>query len=248
MADCQPEADTSVFCARLEYLETLCLVGANLVELTGNHNLDFGANPALYSLDLYASNGMQTFGGGRNEAEAGRPLLITHNGNRLAFVGYNQWGPHHAWAGEDSPGAARFTRQAVQDALAQIRSQVDLVFVSIQHTESYDATPLVDQVADFRAVLEAGADVVTGSQAHQPQAMAFHGEGLILYGLGNLFFDQTWSEPTCQGLIACHYVYDGRLIATRLIPTLVGADLKTRVAEREKAGDILQTVFAASGW
>lgn len=248
MPGCQPQAEAPAFCAKPAYLETLRLLGADLVELTGNHNLDFGPEYALLSLDLYAEAGMRTFGGGRNAAEARRPLIVTHHGNRLAFLGYNTYGPSYAWAGEDSPGAARFSREAVRADVAQARAQADLVFVSLQYTETYDTAPLPEQMADFRAAVEAGADVVTGSQAHQPQALEFHGEGLILYGLGNLIFDQLWSEPTRQGLIARHYVYDGWLIATQLIPTVTGDDYQPRPASGDERRAILHTVFSASGW
>ena len=245
---CQPQVETRAFCAKPEYLETLRLLGADVVELTGNHNLDFGPEYALLSLDLYAGAGMRTFGGGRNAAEARQPLIVAHHGNRLAFLGYNAYGPSYAWAGEDSPGAARFSREAVQADLAQARAGADVVFVSFQYTETYETAPLPEQVADFRAAVEAGADVVTGSQAHQPQTVEFYDGGLILYGLGNLVFDQTWSEPTRQSLIARHYIYDGRLLATQLIPTVMGDDFQPRPAGGQEGQAILQSVFAASGW
>ena len=38
---------------------------------------------------------------------------------------------------------------------------------------------------------DAGADVVTGVMAHAPQAVELRDGRLILYGLGNLYFDQT---------------------------------------------------------
>jgi hypothetical protein len=245
---CQPQAETTAFCTPPEYMETLRLAGTDIVELTGNHNLDFGPDYAIRSLDLYAEAGMHTFGGGRNAAEAHRPLVITHNGNRLAFLGYNTFGPGYAWASDDGPGAARFSLDAVQADLIRARSQADLVFVSLQYTETYSTAPLADQVADFHAVVDAGADVVTGSQAHQPQAVEFYGGKPIFYGLGNLFFDQTWSDTTRQSLVVRHYIYQGRLIATQLIPTVTGDDYQPRLAEGDEGRAILQSVFAASGW
>jgi len=248
MDGCQPRAEMRSFCARPEYLESLRLAGVDLVELTGNHNLDFGPQYALQSLDLYAGAGMATFGGGRNETEARQPLVIEHNGNRLAFLGYNQFGPDYAWAGDEEPGAARFTIEAVQADLAAIGLQADIVFVNVQHTESYGAVPLPEQVADFRAVADAGAGVVTGSQAHQPQAIEFRDGRPIFYGLGNLFFDQTWSYATRQGLIVRHWIHEGRLIASQLIPTILEDDCRTRPATEQESAEILQAVFAASGW
>ncbi len=248
MPGCVPESDTWVFCARPEYMETLYLVGTDLVELTGNHNLDFGAYYAYLSLDLYAEAGMRTFGGGRDAPAARQPLFMTHNGNRLAFLGYSQFGPDYAWATEERPGAARFSLEALQEDLALVRPQAELVFVSIQHTETYDAAPPPEQVADFQAAIEAGADVVTGSQAHQPQAIEFYAGKPIFYGLGNLFFDQIWSAATRQGLIVRHLIYDGRLITSQVLPTVMDDNYQPRLAEAEERQAILQTVFAASEW
>jgi poly-gamma-glutamate synthesis protein (capsule biosynthesis protein) len=118
----------------------------------------------------------------------------------------------------------------------------------VQFTETYSTAPLPSQVADFQAVIEAGADVVIGSQAHQPQAVEFHDGGLILYGLGNLIFDQTWSAPTRQSLIARYLIHDGRLSAVQLIPTVMGRECQPRVAEAGEREAILEMVFAASGW
>jgi len=245
---CVAQLETSTFCARPEYLETLRLVGADLIELTGNHNIDFGRQPALQSLDLYAEVGMHTFGGGRNLEEACCPLVITHNGNRLAFLGYNQFGPEYAWATAERPGAARFSREGLQADLAQVRPKADVVFVNIQHTETYTPFPLPDQVTHFRWAVDAGADVVTGSQAHQPQAIEFYDGRPIFYGLGNLFFDQTWSDPTRQGLIVRHVIHDGQLIASQPIPVAISAQFQTYPARGEEKEAILQMVFDASGW
>jgi poly-gamma-glutamate capsule biosynthesis protein CapA/YwtB (metallophosphatase superfamily) len=52
--------------------------------------------------------------------------------------------------------------------------------------------PLYDQ-RDFNALVRAGADIVTGVQSHVPQGMEFTDGRLVLYGLGNLFFDQMFA-------------------------------------------------------
>jgi poly-gamma-glutamate synthesis protein (capsule biosynthesis protein) len=229
-------------------METLRLAGIDVVELTGNHNLDFGPSPARYSLDLYQEAGMHVFGGGEDDTAARRPLVVEHNQNRIAFLGYNAFGPHYAWAGPSSPGAARFSLDAAADDIAQVRAHANLVLVTLQYTETYDTEPLPRQVVDFRAVAGAGADIVIGTQAHQPQAIEFDDGKPIFYGLGNLFFDQTWSTPTCQSLVVRIVVHDGRLLAAQLIPTSMDAGCQPYVAAPAERDTILRQVFAASGW
>ncbi|HSJ53966.1 MAG TPA: CapA family protein, partial [Anaerolineae bacterium] len=151
--------------------------------------------------------------------------------------------PEYALAGPASPGAAPFSLAAVQAGVAQARGQADLVFVNVQHTEAYQAEPLPEQVADFRAIIDAGADVVTGSQAHQPQVVEWYQGKPIFYGLGNLFFDQTWSPATRQSLIVRHYVYGGRLLSVEILPTTMDGDCQPYLAGGEERDEILRTVL-----
>ena len=91
-------------------MELLKAVGADIIELTGNHNNDVRAlykvDSVPYTLDLYRKNGMQWYAGGTDLASAQAPLLIENKGNKLAFIGCNSYGPDMAWARENSSGAA----------------------------------------------------------------------------------------------------------------------------------------------
>lgn len=64
------------FCSAPNYFDLLKAVGTDIVELTGNHELDWGYDPMLYTLDLYDKNGIKVYGGGKNDAEARKPLLF----------------------------------------------------------------------------------------------------------------------------------------------------------------------------
>jgi len=64
-----------------------------------------------------------------------------------------------------------------------------------------------------------GADLVVGTQAHHPQTFEYYLEKPIYYGLGNLFFDQTYWPGTRRGLILTHYFKSGKLLNTRISPT-----------------------------
>ncbi|MGQ9586352.1 MAG: CapA family protein [Anaerolineae bacterium] len=245
-ADCAPQKVMSSFCARPTYMETLRLLGADVVELTGNHLLDFGPEAMLASLDLYQQEGIRVFGGGRRAEEARRPLIVKVKGTRVAFLGYNQAGPPQVWSGDDSPGAARFDLEQAREEIALARTQADVVIVHVQHAEAYSVHPGPRQRLDFLALAEAGADIVVGTQAHQPQTIEFHERSLILHGLGNLIFDQLWSLPTRQSLVAWHVLYDGRHLATELLPTQMGHDLLPRWLQGAEAQAVIEEVMTAS--
>lgn len=242
--------DNLTFCSKPEYMEALTQSGVDIIGLTGNHQNDFGRTDAVTSLEIYDEAGLPVYGGGRNKQEAFAPLYIEHNGNRLAFLGANSYGPRFAWATDDQPGSAEFDLNIMSATIRNIKEldRANVVLAELQYQETYNVVPLVDQRQNFNALLRAGADIVTGVQSHVPQAMEFTDGKLILYGLGNLFFDQMWSQATREGLIVKHTIYNNRHISTQVFTTLLydyGQPQWTTVEEHRA---ILNRVFGASYW
>ena len=237
------------FCSDPKYIKLLETVGTDIVELTGDHFQDWGVQAMRFTLELYKEEGWPYYGGGGDLEEARQPLLVEHNGNRLAFLGCNAKGGSFAQAGKDHPGAYECGDEWVQQQAQALRSQGYLPVVTFQHFEYYDYHAQPDQKLDFRGMAEAGALIVSGSQAHQPQAFEFSDGALIHYGLGNLFFDQyDVSAATRQGFIDQHIFYDGRYLGTELV-TIVFVDYaRPRLMTPEERQELLQAVFNASGW
>lgn len=252
-----------ILCSKPEYFLNLELSGVDAVGLTGNHQNDFGYDNMRASLAFYAERKIPVYGGGIDDKAARQPIVLIHNGNRLGFLGANQWGPEwywsgtgekvSAWAGPDYPGSARFDRAQMVADIQSLKPQVDLVFAEVQHTEfnatgDYQTEPIPSQEADFRALSDGGADVVTGVMAHAPQAVELREGRVILYGLGNLYFDQTWSWPTRTGLVARHTIYDGKLINTELLVTVIETNFQLRWATPEERIQVLKSVFDVGRW
>jgi poly-gamma-glutamate synthesis protein (capsule biosynthesis protein) len=248
--DCETNTDREnlVFCSKPQYMETLRASGADIIGLTGNHLNDFGLENSLGSLTLYADAGLPVYGGGTDKMRASAPLFVTHNGNRLAFMGANSYGPPSAWATDYSPGSAPFDLSIMSASIRSIKqaNDADVVFAELQYQESYDVTPLGDQRLDFDALARAGADVVTGVQSHVPQAVEFVEGRMVLYGLGNLYFDQMSDEDTREGLIVKHTIYNGHHISTQLLPTLLYDSGQPRWPDAQRRAAILAKVFGAS--
>jgi hypothetical protein len=238
-----------VFCSSPDYMAALEAVGADLIGLTGNHQNDYGRAAGLQSLEIYAEAGLQVYGGGRNKAEAFAPLYVEHNGNRLAFLGANSYGPPIAWATDNGPGSAEFDLNIMSATIRSIKERdlATVVLAEVQYQEIYDVMPLYDQRQNFRALVWAGADIVTGIQSHVPQAIEFLESKLILYGLGNFFFDQMVGT-TREGMIVKHTIYDGRHISTQILTTMIHDYGQPHWATEEERSRILRRVFGASYW
>jgi poly-gamma-glutamate capsule biosynthesis protein CapA/YwtB (metallophosphatase superfamily) len=168
----------------------------------------------------------------------------------LVFLGANQFGPEFAWADTDWPGSAPYDPAALSQAIQQARGEMeaDLVLAELQWEESYDTLPIQSQVQGLRALSDAGADIVTGVQSHVPQAVELRNGRMILYGLGNFFFDQMWSQATREGLIPRHTIYDGRHLSTKLLTTVLEDFAQPRWASEAEREALLRRVFTASGW
>ncbi len=237
------------FCSDPRYIELLEDVGTDIVELTGDHFQDWGPEAMLYTLKLYRERGWYYYGGGENLQAGRQALLLEHNGNKLAFIGCNGKGRGFAHAGRDNPGAVVCDFDWLQVEISRLRSEGYLPIVTFQHLEyyTYQAMPL--QKRDFTQVARAGAIIVSGSQAHQPQAFEFVAGALIHYGLGNLFFDQfDVSQATRQAFIDRHVFYAGRHISTELLPILFVDYARPRPMTAAERANLLQVVFNASGW
>lgn len=248
-ADCpfpDPYGGTT-FCSRDPYFELLQHLGTDVVELTGNHLNDYGREPLSRTLDRYAAAGMQWFGGGRDLADASRPAIFEHNGNRIAFVGCNPVGPAGDWALENAAGS-RPCGPDLAAQIAQLRAEGYVVIATLQYNEHYVYYAPPDQKQAFSELAAAGAAAVSGSQGHHAQGFAFEDGTFIHYGLGNLFFDQMDMMGTRQSFVDTYTIYDGRLISVDLWTGLIESWARPRLMTAEERAGLLETVFQASGW
>lgn len=246
-----PDYEGFIFCSDPEYIDLLADLGTDIVELTGNHNNDVRAiykvDSVPYSLDLYRKNDMQWYAGGTNLTNAKAPLKIEHNGNKLAFVGCNSYGPYMAWATVDSSGSAPCEDwKWIKQSVATLKLEGYLPIVTLQFQEEYLYTATSLAIRDFRPLAEAGAVIVNGSQSHVGKALEFYSDALIQYGLGNLFFDQPGFYITYDGFIQKHFFYQGRHISTQLLTITLEDTAKPRFMTDDERAKFLQDIFDSS--
>jgi poly-gamma-glutamate synthesis protein (capsule biosynthesis protein) len=243
-----PWTDSLVFCSDPRYIALLEDVGVDLVELTGNHLRDYSAADVLTTLEMYEGRGWRTFGGGRDLQTSLQPALVEHNGNRLAFLGCNYAGPVYDWATESNPGSTPCDFETLTAEISRLRSDGYLPITTFQYIEFYQPEPTEQEMADFRRMAEAGAVIVSGSQAHEPAVMEFYQGTFVHYGLGNLFFDQMFSLETRQGFVDRHIFYDGKYINTELVPILIEDYARPRLMTDGEREEFLHRIFSAAGW
>lgn len=235
------------FCSDPKYIKLFDAIGADVIESTGNHLVDWGYDPFIYTLRLYREHGFQYYGGGLNLDDARKPLILEHNGTRLAFVGCNIAGPDNVWATAQTPGAAPCDLEWMANEVQKLRGQGILPIITFQHYEVDDYQPMNLTRQHFQLMANAGAVIVSGSQAHFPHGFAFSNDTFMHYGLGNLFFDQMF-EGYRREFIDRHVFYAGRYLGVELLTAILEDYSRPRPMTAQERAQMLATYFQASGW
>jgi len=249
-----PVQQNLIFCSSPDRIELLEYVGADIIELSGNHLLDYGLEAVNLTLDMYEERDWVTYAGGWDLADSRSPALIDHNGNRLAFIGCNSVGPPNAWASTSKPGAAPCGDFSwMTDEIENLQADGYLPIVTLQYAEDYTAYPSAQMAADFQMLADAGAVIVNGSQAHTPKMMAFQDDSFLHYGLGNLFFDQmevyyndVYLSGTRDEFIDRLIFYDGELISIELLSALLEDYARPRPMTAVERSVFLSRIFSTA--
>ena len=235
------------FCSAPKYVELLDLIDVEIIELTGNHLVDYGRKALSSTLEMYRDRDILTYGGGANLNAALQPLVIEHNGNRIAFLGCNRAGPPNDWATEDLPGSAPCDLELMASQIQNLLDEGILPIVTFQHYELDDTMPSRQAQQEMQKMAEAGAVIVSGSQAHFPHGFAFFGESFVHYGLGNLFFDQMYTFNRREFLDR-HVFYNGRYLGVEILTAELEDFARPRPMTDDERTRMLTTYFEVSGW
>jgi Bacterial capsule synthesis protein PGA_cap len=161
------------------------------VSLANNHTGDFGTAAFGEMLDRLDKQGLSYFGGGRNLADAHRPLVVQRHGLKIAFLGYNEFFPRSFEAGVDSPGSAWSEDEQVRLDIKRARLQygADLVIPFMHWGLEHQPLASSRQRQLARLMIDAGADAVVGAHPHVTQDVEQYKGRPIIYSLGNFAFD-----------------------------------------------------------
>ncbi len=207
-----------------ERLDWLLSAGFNLLSLANNHIADAGPEGIADTqrhLQQARDGGHALWwaGAGLDPAEAARDVVLQVPGKGLKVamiaVGINR-----------SPLVARPHAADLPARVRAARAKADLVFVSVHAGREYQHTPDPDNVRLYRALIDAGADLVIGHHPHVIQGVEKRGRGLIFYSLGNFSFSSLTmrhrkSGARMYGLLPLVEVRGGQVTGARLIPLYV---------------------------
>ena len=214
-------AHGTVFTGNPAYLTGIRNAGFDWVSMGNNHVGDFGPKGVLQAMGYLDSHGLLHGGAGATPAAAHKPTIITVGNVKVALLSYDTVANVYN-ATATKAGSARMTKAWLKvDIAAARQAGADVVIVWPHWGVEYTTGPSTLQVTLAHAAIDAGADLVIGNHPHWAQAMEVYKGKPIWYALGNFTFDQTWSEPTMEG-ITLELTFSGKtLVQARMRPHLV---------------------------
>jgi len=237
----------TVFSADPALIEGLADAGIDYLSLANNHIRDAGGQGLLQTIANIRREGIAVSGAGKDLATARKPGLLEAGGQTVAILAYDAIaGYYHATA--DKIGSAPLTASIVRaDIRAARKAGADVVIAFPHWGTEYRSKPFAAQQNLARMIIDSGADMVIGNHAHWAAAMEVYEGKPIWYALGNFVFDQTWSEPTMEG-ITLELTFSGAdLVQVRMRPHLILDRSQPNFLDPAADGKIvLGQVFSAS--
>jgi hypothetical protein len=151
--------------------------GFNIVNIANNHILDLGIEGCLDTVRELGCNALAILGLG--EGRRGVPVILEHNGMRIGFLGYADYGFTRM--------LAPLRRRSVRD-VRRLSKRVDFVVVSLHWGFEYTNRPSPRQRRTARSLVDAGARIVVGHHPHVSQGIERYRGAIICYSLGNFLF------------------------------------------------------------
>ena len=162
--------------------KALADAGITAVSLANNHTANFGVKGVNDTKKNLGDANVQWFGTPWNASST--ELVIERNGMKIAFVGYHDF----------APGFDR-----ILDDVKRLSAEGDFVIVMPHWGIEYYPHPTAKMREQAREFVAAGAKAVIGAHPHVISENETIAGVPIYYSLGNLLFDQYFSDDVMNG-------------------------------------------------
>jgi poly-gamma-glutamate capsule biosynthesis protein CapA/YwtB (metallophosphatase superfamily) len=159
----------------------------DIVGLANNHSMDFGSQGLQDTISACNSYNLHTVGAGMNLEEAQKVKVIKRKDFNIAIIAIAEH--EFSIANKSSPGAAPLDVIENTNQILEAKKEADLVFVTIHGGNEYFQYPRPNLRKVCKYFIEIGVDGIFCHHPHVPGSYEIYKEKPIVYGMGNLIFD-----------------------------------------------------------
>lgn len=226
--------------------EALREAGYSVMSVANNHTLDYDTPAFLDTLVVLREQGIAPVGGGKDPAEATRPVVKEFNGQKIAFLAATEmadifWSWKYRRTLEvkpDQPGVVKLDELQLVDAVKAMKGKADIIIVSLHWGTEFSDYPTEEQRKIAHSLVDAGANLIVGHHPHCLQGVEVYKGSLIAYSLGNFVYDRQTRPKSQEGLLLKVF-FNGRSInRATLYPVLIKYE-QPQVAQGNDAARIL---------
>jgi hypothetical protein len=222
--------------------------GIDVASVASTHIGDGGRAGILQTMASLRKDGITPFGAGVNLAAARQPAIFHEGGAKVAILGYDGISDRYYGATSSTIGDAPLVGAYVRaDVRAARAAGADVVIVFPHWGIEYTSGPSPVQQRLAHLMIDSGADIVIGNHPHWAQAMEVYKGKPIWYSLGNFTFDQSWSEPTLEGITLELTFRGGRLVQAWMNPHILVLAVQPNLLDIAGDGQrVLGPIYRAS--
>lgn len=178
--DCQPTDQGMIFCSHPDNVAGLNFAGVDYASLANNHINNYGQAGIDDTVSTLSNHGIISLKNGLTE-------LKTVKNTKIALISFS-----------DLP---QLNDDELVKQISMATQSADLVITTFHWGYEYQRNPNSRQIQLAHLAIDSGADIVVGHHPHWIQTEEIYQGKPIYYSLGNLVFDQMWSEETRNGEI-----------------------------------------------
>ncbi|MFA0812472.1 CapA family protein [Microbulbifer epialgicus] len=181
--------------ARPEMLKVLVAAGVDIVTTANNHSGDYGPVALMEQEDWLNTTGIGYAGSGENLNEALQPAFRSAGPINVALFSLDATQARFA-AGPTTAGCAHLPlsmpelwTNTLKPRIIAARAKAHVVLVAVHWGANMESFPSSEQIATGHAIIDAGADGVLGTSAHNLQGIEVYRDRPIIHDAGDLLFD-----------------------------------------------------------
>lgn len=195
--NCQPIDNRMIFCSDSKNIAGLVFAGIDVASLANNHIENQGQKGIDETINLLKKNNITPITNGKTEFK-------TLKDTNIAIIAFS-----------DFP---QIDDDLVKKEIEGATKSANLVITTFHWGAEYQRKPTLRQIFLAHLAIDSGADVVVGHHPHWIQTNEIYQGKPIYYSLGNLIFDQMWSEETRLGEILKLTYQDSVLTKKEIFP------------------------------
>jgi hypothetical protein len=226
-------------------IEGLTAGSFRLACLANNHSMDFGLQGLTHTRQLLSERGIPSVGAGLDSLEACRPFITQIGGVRLAVV--NATEGEEGRSVDGGPGVADLDQDRLIQQIEALQEQVDVIVAILHGGREFVPAPPPYVQRIYRALVNAGADLVVGHHPHVPQGVEVYQGRPIVYSLGNFALWMPVGSPFKRlGYLVKGHFCGAKLISMEIIPYRIQAGGLALLKDDECAAFLADLAQASS--